>query len=136
MTIKVPKNADETWFNAFLREVMRAQGLRVIHVREADTPGPSDLIVWSGSEVLGWVELKVDGKPLEKSQKEFLRERDAEAGNAYVFNLNRKDGIIRTFRGADLLWNSLSTIDDVLDPAAISWKQWFWRNRRDGQRYK
>lgn len=133
--IQVPKGADEDWFNKHLRDIYRSQNLQVLHIREADLPGPSDHVVWAGSEILGWVELKVFGKPLEVSQKEFLRRQDAEAGNAFMFNLNR-DGVIRAMRGTDYTWNGLELVEDILDPYAIQWKKWFWDHRRSDRRYR
>src|SRR2546421_11108117 len=111
MAIRVPKGADETWFNDYLRGIFASQNLRAAHIRETDRPGFSDLLVWDRAEILGFVELKIDGKPLEVSQREFMRERDAEAGHAFVFTLNRKEGIIHVFWGVDTLWAGMSPIE-------------------------
>ena len=77
----------ETKFNAELRAVLRAQGLRALHIREADQPGASDLVVWQGREILAWAELKVFPNTAEPHQTQFLEERQVEGGNAYVITL-------------------------------------------------
>lgn len=136
----IPKCKDEGEFNALMRAVFRAQGLGAIHIREADSPGPSDLLVWSGSEILGWVELKIDGKPLEVSQVEFLRERDTESGNAYVFNLQRSVGRVFMLRSPNHVWTrhleAMQVLDDQGALENVSWKNWFWRNKRTESRYR
>lgn len=131
----IPRCKDEGEFNASLRGAMRAQGLGALHIREADSPGPSDLIVWSAAEILGWVELKIDNKPLEVSQREFLREQGAKGGNCFVFDLDRKGSRIVMLRGADPHWVELEIIDRT-DNLHIPWKNWFWRHKRDVSRYR
>lgn len=133
--IVVPKKADEAWFNAGMRSVLRAQGLQCAHVRETDSPGFSDLLIWSGSQILAFVELKIDGKPLETSQVEFLRAQDAQAGNAFMFDLNRKIGTITMYRGATDRWLQLAEIDSV-STLALPWQKWFWDHKREAKRYR
>ncbi len=133
--IVVPKKADEAWFNAEMRSVLRAQGLQCAHVRETDSPGFSDLLIWSGSQILAFVELKIDGKPLETSQVEFLRAQDAQAGNAFMFDLNRKEGTLRMLRGVTATWGILQVVDWV-STFAIPWQKWFWDHKREAKRYR
>lgn len=133
--IHAPKKADEAWFNSEMRSVLRAQGLQCAHVRETDTPGFSDLLIWAGSEIVAFVELKIDGKPLETSQVEFLRAQDAMAGNAYMFDLDRKEGIVRMWRGANPTWAQLGMIDET-DALNLPWQRWFWDHRREDKRYR
>lgn len=137
----IPKCKDEGEFNALMRAAFRAQGLGAIHIREADSPGPSDLLVWSGSEILGWVELKIDGKPLEVSQVEFMREQDSLSGNCFVFNLDRKASLVQVIRAPESgRWTrellGMQAIDAIPDINKASWKNWFWRNKRTEQRYR
>lgn len=82
-----PYTRSETAFNADLREVMRAGGLTVLHIREADEVGVWDLLiaweVWDGSHKLMshqhmWMELKVLDEPLRPSQVTFARNHGTE----------------------------------------------------------
>lgn len=88
----------ESDFNSALRRVLRLQGLRVIHIVEADETGVSDLEVWLGNTILAWMELKVDNEKLRPSQVEFLRERDRESGNAFVVRLAGNTGVLSVER--------------------------------------
>jgi len=82
-----PYTRSETAFNADLREVLRAQGLGVVHVREADNPGVFDLHVSRSYRRRKdgplhphrylWVELKIEHEELRPSQKTWARERVA-----------------------------------------------------------
>lgn len=136
----IPKCKDEGEFNALMRATFRAQGLGAIHIREADSPGPSDLLVWSVSEILGWVELKHNWKPLEVSQVEFLREQDTRSGNAYVFNYDGAKGMIQMLRGQDYNWprdiRDMERLDEQGGLNNVSWKNWFWRHKRTESRYR
>ncbi len=133
--VTVPKRADEAWFNAELRSALRAQNLSCAHVRETDQPGFSDLLIWSVAEIVGFVEIKIDGAALEVGQREFLRKQDAAAGNAYVFDLDRKDGTIRMFRGATHTWSTLRMCG-MEEDINIPWRRWFWEHRREEMRYR
>lgn len=66
----------ETALNAAMRGVFRTAGLRCAHVKEADQPGPLDLIVWKGRALVCWIEVKLDDEPVRPSQTEFFREND------------------------------------------------------------
>jgi hypothetical protein len=76
-----PYTRSETAFNADFREVLKAQGLGVLHIRETDTPGAFDLLVtivrldWPPQHV--WIELKVMDEEMRPSQVNFHRERKA-----------------------------------------------------------
>lgn len=85
-------------FNLSIRTIMRAQGLKAIHIREADDPGASDLIVAKGPRILAWAELKMDNEPLRPSQVEFLRAMDTNAGNAFVLRMHGNTGIVSVER--------------------------------------
>lgn len=64
----------EAEFNTAVRGVLRGRGLQCIHVREADVPGPLDLVVWLGRALVCWIELKIDDQEVRPSQKEFIRD--------------------------------------------------------------
>lgn len=72
---------NETEFNASLRGVMRAQGLRVTHVKEADQPGVLDLIVRAPGLPPVWMELKIGDEAVRPSQVDFIwEEMESDAG--------------------------------------------------------
>ncbi len=90
-----PYTRSETAFNADFREVLRAQDLGVLHVRDTDTPGVFDLLCtyedWDGRKMSVqhfWVELKVWDEPLRPSQITFQRER----GTEVMFVLRLREG--------------------------------------------
>lgn len=93
---KLPRQAaelkDETALNRQFRVALRADGLSVTHLRETDFPGATDLIVWDGVEILGWVELKMGDEKLRPSQVEFMTERLRESSRVYVGRYSSKDG--------------------------------------------
>lgn len=135
--IKTPlPRQQELRFMAALMETIRLQGLRCMHIIEADTRGPTDLLVWQGSEILGWIECKVDDRKVEPAQIEFLRDRDAESGAAFVFRLSTDEALIRVYRSESKLWRDLKVVDVIPDPDKVNWKLWFWKNRSDAMRYK
>jgi len=68
---------NETQFNAQLRKYLRARGFSVIHIKEADETGVFDLLVYKGSRILAWIELKMKDNVVEVSQREFMREEKA-----------------------------------------------------------
>ena len=121
---------DETEFNGRMRVIFRSQGLNVLHIREADVPGPADLIVWRGRELLAWVELKVDEEEVRISQIEFLRDRRAEADNAYVFRYMNRSQLIRVYRPqvveASSAWKPLAVVPMTIDwPKHLeAWNTW------------
>lgn len=120
---KAPEFVSETQFNAALRDVLRGQGLKVLHLRECDQDGPSDLIVWRGIMVLAWAELKMNNEPLRPSQKEFLREVGP-AGNAYVIRCFGSVQVL-VLRNDDPLWSSLKNVQWVPDFRTFDWSQGF-----------
>jgi uncharacterized protein YkuJ len=83
---------DETAFNKWLRSRIRGRGYQCLHVREADMPGPLDLVVWSSNtfvegvrqDLVSWIELKLDDREVETSQLEFLRTQHREGVKACV----------------------------------------------------
>ena len=66
----------ETEFNRQMREVLRAQGMRCLHIREADQPGVLDLIVWTVIPLPRtpprWLELKIGDEEVRPSQVDFM----------------------------------------------------------------
>jgi hypothetical protein len=90
----------ETDFNRWLRGVLAAQGLEAIHIKEAHFPGVADLLIFKGQQIVAWAELKVNDEEVRPSQREFLRARDAEAGNAYVLRYMPATGNVMVFRAA------------------------------------
>lgn len=92
---------DETALNKWLRSRIRGRGYQCIHVREADTPGPLDLLVWKIKGCVGpgcdhsvssmtWIELKLDDRVVEPSQIEFMRTQQRE-GVSYCVVRYRHD---------------------------------------------
>lgn len=78
---------NETKFNAELRAVLRVQGLQALHIREADQPGVSDLVVWRGRALVAWLELKIDDHEVEPQQEQFQKDRLKEGAEAYIVRL-------------------------------------------------
>jgi hypothetical protein len=122
-------------FNRDLRGLIRAQGLGAIHVVEADFDGVSDLIVYDGPLILGWLELKVDGEPLRPSQVEFLRDRDKATGNAFVVRMLSSSGIMSIERPrSDYDWSTNNKELVVLHRTALlgnfDWKAFLTKYRR------
>jgi len=130
--IPIPsRNADETWFTGYLIGVLNNQQINAMHIRETETPGPTDLLVWQGSEILGWVELKVGATKIDVSQREFIRQRDIEAGNVYVMRLRKNERNVQCYLGLD------DTPFQILyNLTEVNWKLWFWEQRRNATRYK
>lgn len=85
---------DETEFNAALREVLQEHGFKVIHIRETDTPGVVDLLIWDKSWIVAWMELKMGSETLRPSQIEFLREVE----NGLVVRYGRERGAVTVAR--------------------------------------
>lgn len=83
---------NETKFNSELRTVLRAQGLGVLHIREADQPGAADLAIWQGRR-LTWVELKIEDHEVEPHQWQFLEEQKNNGGMAFVVRLRGDCGV-------------------------------------------
>lgn len=74
----------ETPFNAMLRVALKRQNLKCIHIRETENPGVLDLIVYKGSWLVAWVELKVADEKVRPSQIDFMR---AHPDNSMVVRL-------------------------------------------------
>lgn len=134
MARKVQHN--EEWFNAQLRAVLRGQGLSCMHVRETEKPGAADLPVWRGAEIVGWLELKVGDHDLDPQQREFLRDRDAECGAAFVVRYRTDPILVTVERGSNQLWTQTEVVAEIIDWRLAPWQQMLWRLRRDGLRYK
>lgn len=116
----------ETDFNALMRAVFRVQGLRSYHIREADTTGLSDLIVYEGAHILAWAELKLENRPLEISQTQWLPEQDALSHNCFV--IEHLDGpAARLKRPADggKDWTRLDTCAMIRDVRTADWRYLF-----------
>lgn len=130
--IPIPsRNADEAWFTTYMLSVLRAQGLRALHIREAETPGVLDLLVWNGSEILGWIELKIGSKPLEPGQREFIRNNEPLSGNMFVFRLRKNERFIECYQGLEE-----DSFAQIYEPMACLWRKWLWDHKRDASRYR
>lgn len=121
-----PYTRSETAFNADLREVLKSQGLGVLHVRETDTPGAFDLLCtyedWRDKRMSVphfWVELKVMDEPLRPSQVTFQRDR----GTEVMFVLRLREGYSAQLKNGDDKHEILWTADFRLH----SWKHVFER---------
>jgi hypothetical protein len=84
----------ETEFNAELRKVLRAHGIRAIHIREADQPGVLDLLCYDGDRILGWLELKIKNTAVRTSQREFIKDRHKDVEDCCIIRLHSDDGQI------------------------------------------
>lgn len=104
---------------------MRSQGLGCLHIREADLPGPTDLLVWEDRTILGWIELKIEGGQLRASQIEFIRERTSERENVYVFSFDIQDGDIAICRGLTMLPFEIVPFNKAHWPTLL--REWAWR---------
>lgn len=120
----------ETKFNSELRSVLRAQGLGVLHIREADQPGPTDLLIWEGRRVLAWAELKVGDNDTDPQQDQFIKAREAEGGNAYVLTLDPEGSVEITIW--DPLWEGGDwvTLHHAKQFRRMDWRQFFIDNNR------
>lgn len=122
---------NETKFNAELRAVLRSQGLGVLHIREADQPGPADLVIWQGPRLVAWVELKFGDHDTEPHQEQFIKARELEGGNAYVFTL-WEDGEMSVDIW-DPKWEGLGdwvTLDWIQKWRLINWPEFFETHNR------
>lgn len=88
---------NETAFNRVLRESIRRSGVQCMHIREADYPGVLDLLVYTGPEILAWVELKIEDSDLEVGQVEFIGKHGVYG--TYVFRWRKKLGKIQVHKG-------------------------------------
>lgn len=117
----------ESEFNADIRRLLRAHGYRVTHIREADTPGVLDLLIWKGTRIVAWMELKVDMEPLRASQTEFIREERNNGGRAIILRL--QDSICRLDDGS----GSAVVLPDY---KAFDWKQYLDKGKKDGRQQR
>lgn len=122
---------NETEFNSWMREVLRSAGLGCLHIREADIPGPSDLIIWKGPRIIAWIELKIDDEPVRPSQKEFLRERRKEGSLALVFRFKSEAEEIEVCMAEQTA--PFATVD-VRDPANWADRLTRWNELFTGKR--
>lgn len=118
---------EETKFNSDFRAVLRAQGLGNLHIREADEPGASDLVVWQGRTILAWAELKVNDREVESQQYQFLMQRETEGGNAYVIRYSTTSGLVRVFRPIPEGYQLLEVVNNF---GLEKWGPFFQDHRR------
>lgn len=109
---------NEAEFNARMRAMFRHCGLQCLHIREADVPGPSDLVVWHGQQLVAWIELKIDNEEVRPSQKEFLRDRQLEGCLALVFRFRN---------GPDHIEAHLANQDKPFATVEVGDPDWFDR---------
>ena len=122
---------NETELNRSFRSTLTLQGMRARHIRESDHPGTFDLLVYVGSRIVAWVELKIDDGKLEPSQKEFARDTDPFCGCCYVARGFRDSHVMEVYRGATSDdWSTLVPITTVPDFRTFPWLQGFDKWRR------
>ncbi len=89
---------DETELNRSVRSAIRSLGLAVVHIRETDVPGATDLVIWKGTDIRGWMELKMNDEAIRKSQIEFMNERRKETDRVYVGRFTATDEMFTVSR--------------------------------------
>lgn len=89
---------DETDLNRQVRGAIRRGGLPVVHIRETDIPGATDLLVWKNTEIMGWIELKMNYEAVRKSQVEFMNDRLKETNRVYLARFITSDDVLRIYR--------------------------------------
>lgn len=119
---------NETEFNAALRGTLRVQGLKALHIREADETGVSDLVIWQGRTLVAWAELKVDNHELEGAQHQFLLDREKESGNAYLIRFSNTSGLTRVSRPVAEGVLHVATVDNF---RLTEWTAFFKWHRRE-----
>lgn len=132
------RSITETEFNSAMREALRSQGYRVLHIREADITGVADLIVYkmiSGYQrIYAWLEIKVrddknySGIP-RPAQFEFMRDHWRLGRNSFFVTLDLRDplAMITISQGDD--WDGESKIGFTeFSPAKIAWVKVFQHN--------
>ncbi len=119
-------NWTETDFNWHMREALRAQGYRALHIREASETGVADLLVYRGNvprailhqegprkgtqeccQVIdAWVELKAENNkakycmdPRKASQRQFMKEHWELDRNAIYVMMDRKVCMLAAHQG-------------------------------------
>lgn len=93
---------DETELNRSVRQALRQSGLSVVHIRETDVPGATDLVIWKGTEIMGWMELKMNDEAVRKSQIEFMNDRRKESDRVYVGRFHTNEDMFTVFRWPDI----------------------------------
>jgi hypothetical protein len=104
----------ETDLNWHMREALRAQSYRALHIREASETGVFDLLVYApGGMIAGgeykdqvihaWIELKVENSKADSnvrsSQREFGRDHWQAGRNAIFVMIDRKVGMLAAHQG-------------------------------------
>lgn len=117
----------EAQFNKDLRTILRRHGMVAIWVREADVVGVADLLVFKGQQIKAWLELKVDDEEVRPSQREFLRARDAEAGNAFVLRYISHTGNILVFRADAETPMAIARLESPWGEYLDTWRAIAWR---------
>jgi hypothetical protein len=121
----------ETEFNADFRAVLRTQGLGNLHIREADQPGVSDLVIWQDRIILAWVELKVELNTPESHQDQWAKAREAESGNAYYIRLlDTKKGLVSVYILNPDFPNSWMCLSWGINYRLTKWAVYFEEHRR------
>lgn len=128
-----PYTRSETAWNADLREVLRAQGLGAIHIRETDTPGAFDLLITETHTRLlrgvdrsmphrfMWLELKLWDEEIRPSQRTFARSH-YEAGELLLVARLRAGRAVQIRESTDsreVLW--------IGDFTKFGWAVWLRR---------
>jgi len=93
---------DETELNRSVRSAIRARGLAVVHIRETDVPGATDLVIWKGTDIRGWMELKMNDEAVRKSQIEFMNQRRKESDRVYLGRFHTEEDMFTIWRWPDV----------------------------------
>ena len=126
---------EETDFNWHMRQALLQQGYFAMHIREANYPGPADLIVYHNQNeaqvIDAWVELKVgsDWSGIRPSQREFMRMHWALGKNAIYALLDKEAipyGAIRCLQGDE----KRSELAVNVDPYKVKWEEVFRKFRQ------
>lgn len=129
----------ETVLNYHCREAMMRQGLRALHVKEANEAGVSDLIVsqyvngnlltgqpFKAQEILAWLELKIgwNGQSVRVPQRDFMRQQWREGRNSWFAALNKigEPVTIDFYRGDTGSGLGEPVLQVRADPYRVDWK--------------
>ena len=100
--------------NKWLRSKIKGLGYQCLHVKEADIPGPLDLLAWLPGSV-HWIELKLDDRAVEPSQIEFMRAQRREGVSYCVVRFRGDTEIfeVSSMQQDGKLYTDFSTPDDI-----------------------
>jgi hypothetical protein len=133
-TVEQRNNWTETDFNWHMRQALQDQGYRAMHIRETDTPGTADLLVYKMYPQMtpestlivieAWLELKIDNnvkKDIRPGQREFMRDHWNMGQNALFVMRDRKTELL-VIRQGDLKGRIKQVSDN---PYEVKWLEVF-----------